>query len=361
MQTVTEILIDFSSSMNDKLVLIKSALLNDIIPVLNSAKIGIKTFSATRKKEPIIKTILPLSIKNKARIENAINTLPSPYGNSPIAAAIKNSVDNLKTCVEFDKNIILITDGEENCDGNCTNEVWRAGKYKIKIHILGIELTPEATKKVSEILRFPNCSYTPIPFVAGSVYNQDAVQLSLCSFYAAVKQPILQHDSIVPIGNNYIEPVTVPLQKEVKPNIKEATTENKTVKNNTTDDKALKLIIDEITNIKEQLKELAKEKGKIFDIEEDSELNEQIRKASEEFLFEVLKKKHPNRVKWLNKNGESYSDHDFEILNVDGSIEYYIECKGTSKTKPTFYLTKNEWHFFKSHKKLSNLFCEKFI
>src|SRR5690606_8572930 len=106
MQIVTEILIDFSSSMKDKLELTKAALLNDIIPNLDySAKIGIKTFSATTNKKPIIKTILPLSITNKEQIVNAVNTLNSPDGNTPIAAAIKNSVDSLKEYLAFDKKI----------------------------------------------------------------------------------------------------------------------------------------------------------------------------------------------------------------------------------------------------------------
>ncbi len=68
--------------------------------------------------------------------------------------------------------------------------------------------------------------------------------------------------------------------------------------------------------------------------------------ASEEYLFGILKKKYPDRVKWLNEKGESDSDHDFEIIDLDGTIEYYIECKGTVKNKPTFYMTKHEWRLF---------------
>jgi len=77
-----------------------------------------------------------------------------------------------------------------------------------------------------------------------------------------------------------------------------------------------------------------------------------LEKLQKEFLFGLLKKKYPERVKWLNQNGESNSNHDFEILDLDGeTIEYYIECKGTPKNKPTFYLTKNEWWLFLNHTK----------
>ena len=36
---------------------------------------------------------------------------------------------------------------------------------------------------------------------------------------------------------------------------------------------------------------------------------------------------------------------------MDGSVEYYIECKGTPKAKPTFYLTKSEWRLFLNNTK----------
>lgn len=349
MQTVTEILIDFSSSMKDKLALTKTALLNDIIPTLDySAKIGIKTFSATTDKKPLVKTTLPLSIINKELIVNAINTLSSPNGNTPIAAAIKNSVDSLKEYLAFDKKIILVTDGEENCGGNYTKEVERAKTAGIncQIHIIGIGLTPQATKQAINIATLSKGSFSQIQFAKGTVYNQTTVKQNLSSFYNAVKKPI------VSTINNSVPTVAVQPQREVKEPI-EVPIENETLKENSsiTTDEAMRYIISEIKDIKNQIKELKKESDEVPDVIEDAELNERIRKTSEEYLYEILKKKYPDRVKWLNERGESYSDHDFEILDFDGSIEYFIECKGTPKTKPTFYLTKEEWRLFLNHTK----------
>lgn len=360
MQTVTEILIDFSSSMKDKLALTKTILVNDIIPNLDySTRIGIKTFSATINKKPLIKTTLPLSIINKEQIVNAINTLSSPDGNTPIAAAIKNSVDSLNEYLAFDKKIILVTDGEENCGGNYTTEVERAKSDGIncQIHIIGIGLTPEAEKQARNIASLSKGSFSPIQFAKGTVYNQTTIKQNLSPFYTAVKQPIIQQvtDQQKPIVSNEINSaptVSVQPQKEEKETIK-VPTEKETLKEDpsiATDD-ALKLIITEIKDIKNQIKELKKEREEVPDVIEDTELNERIRKTSEEYLYEILKKKYPDRVKWLNESGESYSDHDFEILDLDGSIEYFIECKGTPKTKPTFYLTKEEWRLFLNHTK----------
>lgn len=79
----------------------------------------------------------------------------------------------------------------------------------------------------------------------------------------------------------------------------------------------------------------------------------EIKEKSEAYLFEILKELYPNHtVKWLNYNEESenfhesWQDHDFEILDSDGNVLHYIDCKGTPRQKRTFYLTANEWNFF---------------
>jgi len=290
MQTVTEILIDFSTSMTDKIAFTKQAILNDIIPYLDySAKIGIKTFSAPTDDVPEIITILELSITNKEQITSAINALSEPNGNTPIAAAIKNSVDSLKEYLAFDKKIILLTDGQENCDGNYISEVEQAKKDGIncQIHIIGFGLDAEAEEQAVKISTLSNGSFSAIADTSENEYNQTSVKENLSNFYDSIK-------------------------KQDNENLK--------------------------------------------DLEENTELNERIEKASEEHLFKILRMKYPNRVFWLNENGESNTNHDFEILNEDGSIEYYIECKGSQNNSSTFYLTKVEWRLFLNHAKNYQVF-----
>lgn len=362
MQTVTEILIDFSSSMKEKLALIKQALLNDIIPNLDySARIGIKTFSAANDKKPIIKIILPLSITNREQLIQAVNKLDNPDGNTPIAAAIKNAVDSLKEYMVFDKKIILITDGEENCGGDYTVE---ANKAKIEgvncqIHIIGIGLSPQATQQAQNISKTSNGTFSHIQYAKGTIYSQSAVKQNLSAFYASVKlsdprpvSPPVNLPQQVPIQQNSangtkttepnpkVEPVAQPTSDKTNPNDSEA------IK-----DEALKSLANDVKEIKKQLQEIKQKSEIVPDVVEDIELNERIRQISEEFVFEILKRKYANRVKWLNQNGEAYADHDFEIIDIDGSIEYFIECKGAAKNKPTFYMTKNEWRLFLNHTK----------
>lgn len=344
MQTVTEILIDFSWSMNDKLLLTKRALLDEIIPNLDySTQIGIKTFftATTKDHVPIINTILPLSLTNKEQIFKAVNNISNPSGNTPIAKAIKSSVDSLNEYPVCDKKIILITDGEETCGGDYISEVNNAKSKGIncQIHIIGIGLSLEATQKAESISKMSNGTFSHIPFTKGTTYDQSSVKQNLTSFFTAIK---LQTNTSTIITDK-VKPIKIesPSKQELKP--------------------ILKADIQAQTFTSVPQKKINKDldspvEDEILEVIEDKELNERIRKASEEYLFEVLKKKYPGRVKWLNENEESYSDHDFEILDLDNTIEYYIECKGTPKNKPTFYMTKDEWWLFLNHSKNYQVF-----
>lgn len=399
MQTVTEILVDFSSSMEEKLDLTKKAILNDILPNLDySAKIGVKTFAA-QGNNPIIKTVLPLSITNKEKLIECVNLIMSPNGGTPIAAAIKDSIKSLKAYPAFDKKIILITDGEENCGGNYKAEAEQAIKEGVncQIHIIGIGLDKAAENQAKEISTLSKGSYNFIPFSKGTVYNQSSIKISLSSFYSSVRTSVPQGTPTKPIPivspvsnpNKVIPSIqTLPPKPTPPPQTIPSITPVPPIPTNTTSkqedlkepvkipevqstnglskaekeldalggdeevqfsNETVKLIVSEIKSIKDQISSLKKDRGS--EIEEDPIFNERIRDSSEKYLHDLLTKKYGDRVKWLNKDGESNADHDFEILDFDGSIEIYIECKGTSQEDLQFYLTKNEWRLFLNHTK----------
>jgi|GEM_PF-1194487 len=458
MQTVTEILIDFSSSMQEKLSITKSTILNDIIPNLDySYRIGVKTFSTGLNNTPLIKTILPLSVTNKEQLVISINSLANPNGNTPISVAIKNSISSLKEFRAFDKKIILITDGAENCGGDYKEEVKKAIEdgFNCQIHIIGIGLNEVAIKQAKSIANETKGTFSPIPYTKGATYSQNANRSNLSSFYSAVK-PLVRQVSIIsphlqkpgysqqnniqssrqvtPTQTSSPKPTIIqqpnnPTKRNeqnsetdqknqtltgnskenecpIEPSLEKENSKNKfsngvedtlnqvlleplnpivnipsdilasppeEVGNSLLEKKSedkevsqqegitagtVRLLLSEIKSIKKKVKKLNKEKS--IDFEENPELNERIRKASEEFLNELLIKKYGERVKWLNKDGESYADHDFEILDLDGSIELYIECKGTSQNDLQFYMTKNEWRLFLNHTKNYQIYFIKY-
>jgi hypothetical protein len=86
------------------------------------------------------------------------------------------------------------------------------------------------------------------------------------------------------------------------------------------------------------------------------EYTNEIKERSEQFLFQYLTNEFPkSNVVWLNSDEdenfvESWDNHDFEIQDKKGNVINYIDCKGTPKSKRTFYLTQNEWEFFLNNK-----------
>lgn len=80
--------------------------------------------------------------------------------------------------------------------------------------------------------------------------------------------------------------------------------------------------------------------------------HEEIKELSERYIYMQLKQEFPDhQIYWLNEDPqtghfvESWADHDFEIRDASGKIKSFIDCKGTPRSKQTFYLTSNEWHF----------------
>lgn len=119
---------------------------------------------------------------------------------------------------------------------------------------------------------------------------------------------------------------------------------------------------EEVTELKNEIERLKKEIESLTQVSRTDTVNvttlideylTEIKEKSENYLFRTLVELYPNKkVKWLNFNEttdsfeESWQNHDFEILDTDGKVLHYIDCKGTPKTKKTFYLTSSEWAFF---------------
>lgn len=368
MQTVTEFIIDLSGSMKDKIGLTKQMLLSDIIPNLDySSRIGIKSFSAVKNLPPVIQE-LPLSIIDKPSIIKAISDLQVKLGGTPISEAIRQSVLTLKEYSANNKKIILLTDGEEDKGGDYVAECKKAKSEGIncEIHVIGVGLNHQAQIKAQEISKITNGTFSNIPFTQGTKYNQTVINNNLSTFYSAVNNNRTVHSSptISPTASSpsinqppqttngtpqkieESESITEKMVKDII-NHKEEIHKDNLNKGSEATNSILEKLVQEIKEIKGEIKKLKKaETEAIPEVVEDKELNETIRLISEKYLFDVLKVKYPNRVKWLNENGETGSNHDFEILEEDGTVEYYIECKGTAKTKTTFYVTKNEWNLF---------------
>lgn len=162
MKTIIEILIDISGSMNDtllgkksKIQLAKEILIEKILPYINgSDNIGIRLFGG---QCGIVGQVENIPNANFFRLKDFIlNQIPEPNGNTPLALAIRTAVDNLKNEPNAEKEIYLVTDGEDTCGGNIIEAADYAASNGIncKIHIIGIgELSPEAKQQFGYITK----------------------------------------------------------------------------------------------------------------------------------------------------------------------------------------------------------------
>lgn len=124
---------------------------------------------------------------------------------------------------------------------------------------------------------------------------------------------------------------------------------------------------DEISRLRARITQLENTGGTAAysaTVSDHDDYHQVIKEASEQYLYQALQTEFPNHeVHWLNRDPatglfrESWADHDFEVRDRSGNIISYIDCKGTPRSKQTFYLTSNEWHFSLRCKQQEENYC----
>jgi len=318
--------------------------------------------STLKKIDLLITTIFKFENSPGCQSENR-----EGYSGTPIAYAIEESVKNLSNYPNCDRKIILLTDGEENGGGDYKKAAKKAEQLNgipCKIFIIGLAQDEQSEIKSREI-------------TTGGYYNiksksfiHNEIQKVLTPLRAAVLLNTVQNIQTVA---NTIQPekkyqTLNPKVARIEQKIEDIKQENKLAITLQFDKLEIK-IREQVLNSEKLLAELSllKELFRINALLQtgvdfttltiDSEYSESIRHRSENFLFRILCEKHgKTKVRWLNEMGESKNHHDFEILDENGKVEKLVECKGTSKSKPTFYLTSDEWNHFLIHREIYQLY-----
>jgi hypothetical protein len=390
--TIIEIIIDNSGSMGymkgspehenkylidglTRMTLLKQVIIDHVIPTIEYAdRVFIRTFRFNSKKvsgKDVDELSIPIIYQgafDHSKILSAINSLQDPpIGGTPITAAINAAVANLAMHKNSDRKIILLTDGEENGGGDFREAAKKAEQLQgipCKIFIIGLDQDEQSEIKSRAIASGGYYNIKSKSFTTNEVHRV------LAPLKVAVLQDTIQN--VLPITN------TVQYKPQYqRQESKVETIEKKLSKIKQDGQQGTALQLDELeSKIKEQLLNTQKLLSELSSLKEmyridalletgidattltvDNEYSESVRHRSEKFLYKVLCDKHgKNKVKWLNEAGESYSHHDFELLNENANLKTVIECKGTSKTKPTFYLTSGEWNHFLAHKEFYQLF-----
>lgn len=376
-ETIIEILIDKSGSMGfmkghkdegdylidgqTRMTLIKKMLLDEIIPTIDySAKISIRTFRIAletkegklNNKNEEIESIYDGDFERN-NIENAIKNLKDPpLGGTPIAEALNVAFNNLKKYTNWDRKIILLTDGEENGNGNyleTLKNLKNTEGLNCQVFIIGIAQNDQAQKNVQK-------------YATGGYYNlqsKDFEKVEIKKALKPLKTAVLK-DSIKNYQNQGSNFKNEKLKEEVLKN------KIQDIENEEYDE--FKNFEDEIKGYilkgESLLKKFSDLKDRIRlqnlidnqDIDSttltiDSDYSEEIKDKSEKYIYKILCKKYGSeKVQWQNEKEESYNQFDFIILDENKGILKYIDCKATAKQKPTFYLTNFEWEFFLKNK-----------
>lgn len=384
--TIIEILIDASGSMGfmkgekehenkylidgqTRMSLIKKILRTDIIPAIDySSFIYIRTFRSEKTDKEIQTPIIYKGIFDKLEIEKTINNLSDPpKGGSPITEAIYAAVNDLKNFSDKDRKIILLTDGVEDGNGNYIDAAKEAASLigiPCKIFIVGIAQNNSSEAKAKEIanggyinLNSTNFSAAELKIALAPIKEKildDSLKNIQSAEATVIKPPQVQAEPIIQI----LKDKTIRVKEEsrkAKSSIQLEQLENKIKEQVASSEK----LLSEISNLKELIRlDVLLESGiDATTLTIDNNYSESIRKESETFLYKHLCEKHgTSNVNWLNETTESFSPYDFELLDEQGKTIQVIECKGTSKDKPTFYLTANEWSHFLANKEIYQVY-----
>lgn len=408
MDTIIEILIDKSGSMgfmkgselhenkyllkdgSTRTDLIKKMMIQEIIPTIDYAnKVTIRTFTTIGEKfeQTEVKSIYDGHFDEEKIIET-INSLENPpLGGTPISEALEKSIEELSNYKNHDRKIILLTDGEESGKGDYLETAKKAISLHgipCKIFIVGLDQEESARTKAKQLADYTEGNYLNVNSIN---YNKEYFTSVFLPIKSQVLKSSLENLTSAKVGQNITQPNNTSNslqnpQTEQKP-LKELESINSEMKSskievssNKEDEivperpseqifeekielkeiveknsKALNLITKQLENLNQEIRSLKVnfdfyEEQEDIVIAENRELNEKVRTASERFVNEKLKAKYTERLRWLNENGESGADHDFEVLEEDTTIEYFIECKGTKSGEKIFLLTKNEWELF---------------
>jgi hypothetical protein len=425
MKTIIEILIDNSRSMgpfqvesnngayllpdkSTRMSLARSILKSEFIPTFDYAsKIALRTFHSNDKKnnELVIDTLYDTHF-DVSSLQERIDEIADPIdtGGTPITEALTYSIKKLANYEDYDRKIILVTDGEETGDGDyrkAANDALTLYGIPCNIFVVGIALTESAEVKAKMLAFDTKGEYVSLK---SKVYTKESLDKILRPFKTAVISKSIENTlAPIEVKKSSVQKIATPsvakpsslvveskeeiIDKEPSnengsidiSNLSDETKKNEDRKTDSTLDsdqfnkldtkidknnsvislmsKQLVSINKELTDIKTSINKASEDKSEMLSVEENSELNERVRLASESFLNSQLEEKYGDRLNWLNKEGESGESYDFEVLDTfDDTTEYYIECKGSMNHVKVFYMTKSEWALFLDNTKNYQLY-----
>lgn len=397
-KTLLEIIIDRSGSMgtevgkkylmpdgNTRMSIVRKWLSEDILPGLEiqePVSVRIRLFAGVggeKKNEngkPHIWTLFDKNRFDLKELQDVVSKIPDPpSGGSPIGFAVEETISYFSDYPDAIKILLLLTDGEENMEGDHLEALQKAKDEGInyEVYYIKIDYDKKRDSLVKNVIN-EKLVGTFIPIRIPSKPDNYQPEKNRQRMKKLGKRISIQnkHQKSSNFGTANQQNVKKKsgLKRPMTPDPK--THRNKEEKSSPSAEiEQFKVLMEELRTENNDLKaELSKLKQEIEDlklaentskqevrgveevqIDEDSDLNELIGSTSEKLVFNLLTKQYPGRVKWMNEHGESYLPFDFLIKGRFGGIKYYVECKGTTGSTKQILLTDSEWELMGKNKR----------
>lgn len=125
--------------------------------------VGLEVYGHRGNKDcSAIEVTVPPGPLDRARLREAVAGLAPYKGATPIAASLRTAADALAD-QEGRKSIVLISDGEETCDGDpvATAAELREQGYDVTIHTVGFAVGEEETRQLAAVAEAGGGRYFP--------------------------------------------------------------------------------------------------------------------------------------------------------------------------------------------------------
>lgn len=409
MNTRFSILIDISGSMGNLEISGRRSLLpngqtriayvqgffnENILPAIYFAdQITISTFCAVKEYDPFEeKDVFRPNVESlyegpfhKHEITEQVQAIPEELdGGTPIAAALEQILTKLKDYPNDDRQVILITDGEENGGGDFREVIKRArqeDEIEFTIHFIGIAMDDKQAESARALVE-----YTGGTFVHIKEKNIESgkAERKIQKLVMALEEKTLHNldedyedggkidftevDEEDDGGDPYDwsedddDEYETNSQDEEDIEVEEGQVSSKGREAYSSlerqirrQDKTIKILVNRINHLTELIEALLEGRGSGSQPGFVPPVSEawlrKIGRAAEQHVYQGLKKFYGERLVWNNKEDEFGLPYDFSISDEEGNPEWYLEVKGTIQQKkhPIFFMTKREWHFFLDH------------
>jgi Mg-chelatase subunit ChlD len=132
-----------------KMAIAKEVMTTLIRQLPDSVKVGLAVYGHRSKGDcNDIEVMSPVGKSDKAMLVKQIQSI-QPKGKTPITSALKLAAEQLKASEE-DTTVVLISDGEETCDGDpcaLVKELIAHG-IKVRVHVVGFDVNPREREQL---------------------------------------------------------------------------------------------------------------------------------------------------------------------------------------------------------------------